>query len=141
MIRCSVKENKKKRLLTCGSHINVVFSCRRACLPVLAHCTFTDLVLKGQKCKRDGQLQHLVSDFLCSFFGFFRESLEFVFPDEFVPDHLCEIEYCSRSFHVIEHSTDFAILSFQSIPQREVYLVRVIILTYDDPFDSIQCSS
>ena len=31
---------------------NVAFSCRRACLPVFAHCTLTDLSLKGQKCKR-----------------------------------------------------------------------------------------
>ena len=39
---------------------NVAFSCRHACLPVFTHCTFTDLSLKGQKCKRDGQLQRLV---------------------------------------------------------------------------------
>src|SRR3990172_3907486 len=39
---------------------NVAFSRRRACLPVFAHCTFTDLSLKGQKCKRDCRLQRLV---------------------------------------------------------------------------------
>ena len=39
---------------------NVAFSRRRACLPVLEHCTCTDLKRKGQKCKRDCRLQRLV---------------------------------------------------------------------------------